>query len=451
MVIITKYGKIEGIKEKGCDVYRGIPYAKAPTGELRFRKPVEMDSWEGVFKADHFGYTSMQDPKPPEFYLKEFHSNPDFDVPTDEDGLNLNIWVPEHDKGAKLPVAVYVHGGAFMCGSGSELPFVGTNLAKAGVIVVTINYRLGVFGFLCHPALSEGEENPNGGNYGLWDQLAAIKWIKENITAFDGDPANITAFGQSAGAMSLQCLAVSEKTKGFVNKMILQSGAGYKNPLGFYRDLDSAMGIAEDLFELLGFSRTAWKESEELKTALLNKLRSISANELLDVAGEVIGKSFSEGNGLPFVPAIDGELILKNGNDIIEEGGFLDIPYLIGSNGNDLTTEGQDNPTPDNSLMHACDVKYANFVNEKNTDTAYVYYFDRKLPGDDAGAFHSGELWYVFGSLEYGWRPWEAYDYELSKEMIGYWSNFMKNGNPNGAGSDWRPCTASDPYFKIID
>ena len=203
-MISTKYGLLEGVPGEGCTVYKGIPYARAPIGERRWRKPQPPEAWEGVFHADHYGCKSIQFGNPRDtFYKKEFYSNPAFDVPVSEDCLYLNIWVPEEARG-KLPVAVYVHGGAFLGGAGSNLPFACDKLAQKGVIVVTLNYRLGALGFLCHPLLAAEGENTAGGNLGLWDQLAAITWVKENIAAFGGDADNISVFGQSAGAMSLQ-------------------------------------------------------------------------------------------------------------------------------------------------------------------------------------------------------------------------------------------------------
>lgn len=452
MIIKTNYGQLEGTLEDGCVVFRGVPYAKAPQGELRFRKPQEIEPWSGVYKADHFRNKSMQGPTRPGFYKKEFYDHPDFQTDSSEDGLYLNIWAPEEafEGGAKLPVAVYVHGGAFMGGAGSNLPFVCHNLVKKGVIIVTINYRLGVFGFLCHPILAIEGENKAGGNYGLWDQLFALKWVKENITAFGGDEKNITAFGQSAGAMSLQVLALSEKTKGYVDKMILQSGGGYKNPLGAYKPIGVAVQTAEDVFEALGFEREYWKRSERAKEEILARLRSISAEELLAAADTAIGKSFARNEGLPFVPVVDRELLTDDGNLLVEAHKFLDIPYILGANGDDLTTEETKKRTPENNLMHIGNVAYAKYVNEQQ-GRAYVYYFDRKLPGDDAGAFHSGELWYVFGSLKYAWRPWKPADYNLSEEMMDCWTNFMKTGNPNSAGDDsWKPCTENEPAYKVF-
>lgn len=452
MIVNTRYGKIEGITENGCEIFKGVPYAKPPIGALRFQKPQKMDAWEGIYKADHFRFRSMQGPDRGGFYHQEFYSNPDFITEMSEDSLYLNIWIPENKTEEKLPVAVYVHGGAFMGGAGSNLPFVCNELAKSGVIVITINYRLGAFGFLCHPLLGVEGENEAGGNYGLWDQLEAISWVKENIEGFGGDKHNMTVFGQSAGAMSLQTLAVTEKAEGLFERMILQSGGGYKNPLAEYRTIERAAETAEDLLEALGIHDKEWMKSEIKRQQALDALYKTTSEEMMQAVGKAIAKAFEERKGMPFVPVVDGELLKKDGNILMEEGKYLPINYMLGANANDITTEGQTEVSPETNLMHEGDMAYAKMVNAGTTNKAYVYYFQRKLPGDESGAFHSAELWYVFGSLKYCWRPLEKADYKLSEKMISYWSNFMKTGNPNEEEkTDWQPCTEENPYFEVLD
>ncbi len=450
MNVNTKYGEISGLLSDGCLVYKGVPYAKPPLGELRFRKPQKPEAWSGVYKADHYRFKSMQGPIREGFYKKEFYGNPDFLVDMSEDSLYLNICRP-HNQETNLPVAVYVHGGAFMGGAGSNLPFVCTELALTGVIVVTINYRLGAFGFLSHPLLGIDGENEAGGNYGIWDQLAAFSWVKENISAFGGDPDNMTVFGQSAGAMSLQVLALSSHSEGIFRNMILQSGGGYQNPLAEYRSIEKASELAEDLFDIIGIDSKKCMENEESKRRALDTLHNISAEDFMQAVGKVIEQSFAKKRGLPFVPVIDGELLKRDGNELIKNGEFLPINYMIGSNGDDLTTEGTDDKKPENNLMHKADIEFAKIANSKAKSKAYVYYFDHKLPGDDSGAFHSGELWYVFGGLKYSWRPFTKEDYSLSKRMISIWSQFMKTGDPNvGDNHQWQLCTVDDPYYEVL-
>ena len=452
MIVNTKYGQIEGITENGCEIFKGMPYAKPPIGALRFHKPQKLEGWKGIYKADHFRCKSMQGPPRGGFYLKEFYSNPDFSTEASEDSLYLNIWVPSNKAVQKLPVAIYVHGGAFMGGAGSNLPFVCNELAKSGVIVITINYRLGAFGFLCHPLLGVDGENEAGGNYGIWDQLEAFLWVKENIEAFGGDKDNITVFGQSAGAMSLQALALTHQAEGLFHRMIMQSGGGYRNPLAEYRSIEKASETAEDLLEALGIHNKEWTKSAENRQLALKALYETSSEDMMEAVGKVIAKAFQERKGMPFVPVIDGELIIEDGNILIDKGEYLNIDYMLGANANDITTEGQTEVSPETNLMHQGNIAFAKKINAEIDKKAYVYYFKRKLPGDDSGAFHSAELWYVFGSLDYCWRPLEKSDYELSKRMISYWSNFMKTGNPNRQGSDyWKRCTQENPYFEVLD
>ena len=447
MIVTTKYGKLEGVTERGCTVYKGVPYAKPPVGALRWRKPQPPEPWEGVRRADHFGAKSVQFGNPRDtFYKKEFYSNPEFEVPAGEDCLYLNIWAPEQPPENKLPVAVYVHGGAFMGGAGSNLPFVCDALVKTGLVVVTINYRLGALGFLCHPLLGVPGENAAGGNLGLWDMLAAVRWVRENISAFGGDPDCVSVFGQSAGAMSLQALAVAPQSRGLWQRMALQSGGGYRNPLGEYRSIEAAEVFGDDLLEALGQPREAWKEDPEARAAAVKALWETPESELLPALQKALGMAFQYHRGMPYVPVIDGELLRADGNALIEAGEALELPYLLGCNGDDLTAAKAD-PSPENSPMHRANVDYALRMKQP----CYVYYFDRKLPGDGAGSFHSAELWYVFGSLDYCWRPLEDRDRKLSERMVACWSNFFKTGDPNGAGLPrWEPCTEKDARFAVL-
>ena len=294
MVVETKYGKIEGFTENRLVVFNGVPYAQPPIGEKRFKKPFPLKAWSGIYKADKFSAHAMQGPKRGGFYDKEFYSDPRFDTPESEDCLYLNIRIPEGRcrKGENLPVAVYVHGGAFLGGAGSNLPFICDKICERGVIAVTLNYRLGALGFLSHPLIASEGENEAGGNFGLWDQLEAFKWIKENMSDFGGDPDNITAFGQSAGAMSLQALAHTTKMQGLCNRMILQSGGGYKNPLGELRTLDKAKEIGEFFFEELGIDTKRCLSDETYKENALKQLYTISEEQLMQKVGNVIGRIF---------------------------------------------------------------------------------------------------------------------------------------------------------------
>lgn len=430
MLVNTKYGQLQGVCENNMDCFKGVPYAKAPVGELRFKKPVDVEPWEGIRDASTFGKKSIQRTQEKgSFYQVEFYNDDRFEVECSEDCLYLNIYTPVGaavgDK--KYPVAIYVHGGAFMGGAGSNLPFVPTKLVEEGTIIVTINYRLGIWGFMYHEGLCPG-------NLGLWDQAKAMTWVRENIAAFGGDDKNITVFGQSAGAMSLQMLAVSSIKDGLFDKMILQSGGGYKNPLLQDKTIADAEEAANWVLEALNGQDPMTADADAVQMA----------------GGVATGKSFQAGKMFAFVPIIDGELITEGAVELMNQGKFADIPYILGANQNDLTTENIENVTQETNPMQGCNVEYAiraNEVAQKNgsSNESFVYYFSHPLPGDDAAAFHSAELWYVFGSLDYCWRPMTKGDYELSDRMVKAWANFMKTGKP---GDGWDACTRENPFVK---
>jgi Carboxylesterase type B len=436
-IVETKKGKIAGISQGGCVFFKGIPYAKPPVGELRWKPPAETEPWEDTFEADTFPNRCMQLPQSNEFYLKEFYQNADFEVNTSEDCLYLNIWVPENAKEEKLPVAVYIHGGAFLGGHCSELEFDGAGYCKRDVILVSINYRCNVFGFLAHPWLSAESECGISGNYGILDQIAALKWIQENIGAFGGDAENITIFGQSAGSMSVQTLVSSELTQGLIHKAILQSAGSYGGGLNKDVFLQEAMEKGEKIAEAAGV-----KTAEELRS-----LSSEAALALVEKSFEL----FSMSEGLTFIPNIDG-YVLKDGYDkLVDEDKIHKISYMIGSTENDLTCLEEDIAKGiKSSLYHGC-ISWS-LKNEENGNVpSYVYYFKRKLPGDDAGAFHSAELWYIFETLKRCWRPMTKHDYALAEKMITCWANFMKNGNPNGQENEWRLCTKEDSFVMEFE
>ncbi len=450
-MVETKYGKISGIELEGYTVYKGIPYARAPIGELRFKRPRKPEHWEDVYIADHFQPKCMQAGRQiGTFYDREFYSNPDFAVDMSEDCLYLNIWVPRKRRQA-CPVAIYIHGGAFMGGAGSELPFDGGEFAKRDVILVTINYRLGVFGFFCHPLITDASDRTCG-NYGLWDQMSAVEWVQDNITAFGGDPDNITLFGQSAGAMSLQILALSPLMKGKYHQMILQSGGGYRLPMETCRSLESAFAIGEALLKELGMEEYAWKHSNTERQHALRLLYETPAEQIMDAAGRVIGMSFSNGTGIPFIPVIDKVILNSDINELMERGEFHKLPYILGANSEDMTVDMEKERTPETNMMHLANANLAKMINRKKDAQAYVYYFSRQLPGDDSGAFHSAELWYVFGTLQYCWRPLTEQDRTLSNEIMDYWTNFMHTGNPNGDNlPNWETYSDEHPDIKFFD
>ncbi len=418
-------GEIQGVETEtpGVYIYKGVPYAAPPVGDLRWKSPQPVIPWEGVKVADTYGAAAMQPPRRVgSFYYKEFYTDDNHEY--SEDCLYLNITTPAAGKeNAGLPVAMYIHGGAFASGYCYEKQFLGgEEWAKRGVILVTINYRLNVFGFLAHPELSD--ENPNGvsGNYGILDQIAALEWIKSNIQQFGGDPNNITVFGQSAGAMSVKSLVSSPLSKDLMQKAIIQSGGGVaeNSPLGG-TELKNAENAGKEIIDLGGYEN-------------LVAMRAAPADSILALAGLARQKRIGGMMG----PVIDGYTFTSNFSEATFANQIADIPYIIGYNKDDMgvMTTG---------IGQFC------MLREGNGGKAYAYEFARDMPGDSAGAFHSAELWYVFHTLDYGWRPFTKADYIISDYMINAWTNFAKYGNPNDPGEEtWMPYSKNNQQFMIF-
>ena len=418
-------GKLQGVPTENPEVmiFKGVPYAAAPVGDLRWALPQPVTPWEGVKVADTFGHPATQGGRAPgSFYYKEFQPEPL--PPVSEDCLFLNIWTPTTAVGhpnAKLPVAMWIHGGAFYGGCGNDVAFDGEAWATRGVILVTINYRLGSLGFMSHPELTAENGFGGSGNQGIYDQLAAIKWINANIAQFGGDPENITIFGQSAGAASVKTLVASPLAKGLVSKAIIQSGGG----IGGFGALEGRNVMTPADYDAAG---KAAMDAAGLDN--LAKMRAAPVDTITRLRGVRGGTH------------VDGNLITKSFDEATYDMTLLDIPYMIGSNGNDMMPE---------SLKAGCD-RFGAVRDSLSTKPTYVYYFDRKLPGDDAGSFHSAELWYMFHTLGRSWRPMEEHDYALSDKMMDFWTNFAKYGNPNGDGVDgeWKPYSKENPYVELL-
>lgn len=421
MVVKVKQGLVRGVRENGYTVYKGIPYAKAPVGELRWKAPQDTEPWEGIFEANEWGCRCWQSNHPKNsFWAKEFYPDEDALPKRSEDCLNLNIWVPEGAKaGDKLPVAVWIHGGAFMHGFNCEMEMDGAGWARRGVIVVMINYRVGIYGFFAHPWLTE--ESGVSGNYGLLDQIQALKWVKNNIEAWGGDAEHVTILGQSAGSMSVQSLLSSELTKGLIHGAIMQSGAGYKRSFNHHTLLADAEQRGVEIVDDWGVKS-------------LEELRSIPADQLLLMTKEYIDRT-----GKWFLrPAIDGYVLKQGYNETIEKGLIPDIPLMIGSN-------SEDSGTSDDVDLQTGAKNWSLHNEEIGHMPMYIYYFAQQLLGDEAGAFHSAEMWYTFETLDRSWRPKRKEDYVLSGQMADHWAAFMKNWNPG-----WDPYTKENPYVQVL-
>ena len=429
-------GKVQGIasETEGVTVYRGIPYAAAPVGELRWKAPQPVTAWEGVKIADTWGAPSMQNKhRPEEVYTPEFFF--DGDPEFSEDCLYLNVWAPTKTLGktdTKLPVAMWVHGGGYTAGWGFEPEMDGEAWAERGVILVTINYRLGIFGFLTHPFLSAENENGVSGNYGTLDQVAALKWVYNNIAQFGGDPENITIFGQSAGAMSIKNLVTTSLTGNMVKKAIIQSGGGISGrAIIGGADLQAGMEANKAIFDWGGYDT-------------LEKMRAASTEEIFTLASRYAQETGTYAR-LTSSPVVDGYVTSESFDDAALAGRIKDIPYMIGFTMNDMGALGA-------GIEKFCEVR------EAAGKPAYAYEFARPLPDSEEnphplkGAFHSSELWYIFHTLSRSDRPFTDVDDVLSNQMVDAWTNFAKYGNPNGADGEqiWTPMTSDSKKYMVF-
>lgn len=398
----------------GVAAYRGIRYATA--GRWEYPRPVT--HWDGVYDATAYGaccyqMRAFQDEAKSSFpfYYNEFRKDEAYTY--SEDCLFLNVWTPEGAKpGDKLPVLFYIHGGAFTGGCGHEKHFDGPVWPTKGVIAVTINYRLGPLGFACLPQLAE--EAGHTGNYGLYDQLAALQWVRDNIAAFGGDADKITIMGQSAGAMSVQQLCLSPLAKGLFVGAVLSSGGG----IGMF----SQAARAEDTYPF-------WQDvMQRAGCGDLAALRALDAEALLRAWQEATAAR--KERGLTAVPVIDGVFVTRPAAETVAAGGQAHVPYLIGSTSHDMVPP----------ILHRMAKEWSRTQARQGGPASYTWLFDRMLPGDDAGAWHSSDLWYWFGTLDHCWRPFTEKDRALSDEMSSYLTNFAKTGNPNGGGlPEWLP------------
>ena len=395
-IISTPCGQIRGVPGRvpGTVAYKGIRYATAG----RWEYPKEATHWEGIYDASCYGSCSYQprsfyneeENLKKVFYYNEFRKGESYTY--SEDCLFLNIFTPE-EKGEKRPVLVYIHGGGFTGGCGHEKHFDGPVWPQEGIVGVTINYRLGPMGFLCLPQLQE--EAGHTGNYGLYDQMTALQWVKHNIASFGGDPENVTIMGQSAGAMSVQMLCNSPLTEGLFQKAIMSSGCGLSNKM-------ASTAEKNGLF---------WQAvMERCGCATLEEFRAVTPEKLFEVWQEA--RKEVKGGGAAAFP-------VRCGTFLLDEPAKKDIPCMAGSTSHDMAP-----PILQGLAKSFCKAQ------EK---PSYTWYFSRMLPGDDCGAWHSSDLWYWFGTLENCWRPMEEKDRELSSQMVRYLCNFVRSGDPNKA------------------
>ncbi len=410
-LVSTSCGLIQGCAGRipGTAAYKGIRYATAG----RWEYPIQVTAWEGVYDATRYGSCSYQ-PRAfydeetvteKVFYYNEFRKGETYTY--SEDCLFLNVFTPDGAKaGEKLPVLIYIHGGGFTGGCGHEKHFDGPVWCTKGVIGVTLNYRLGPMGFLCLPELKQ--EAGFTGNYGLYDQMTAIQWVKDNIASFGGDPENITIMGQSAGAMSVQQHTLSPLTEGLFQKAVMSSGGGVSKALSASQP-ESCYDFWHAVMDATGCRSLA-------------EFRQLPVEKLFETWQNL--KKSMKGGGC--FPVLDGRFVVDTGTNLLKAGKQKKISYMAGSTSEDM--------------MPPILYQMAKGWCAAQEKPSYVWFFDRKLPGDDNGAWHSSDLWYWFGTLSNCWRPMTRQDISLSEQMTDYLCNFCKFGDPNGTGlTAWLP------------
>ncbi len=451
-VVQTAQGKVDGATapNSAVAVFKGIPFAAPPTGELRWRAPQPAAVWQGIRKADEFAASCMQSKVGERLpWTKEFMVQNQLS----EDCLYLNIWTPRIDPSAHLPVIVFIHGGGFSEGSGAIEIYDGSNLAAAGAVVITINYRLGVFGFFAHPELTAESDHHSSGNYGLLDQIAALRWINVNIASFGGDPHKITIWGQSAGAFSVAALVASP-----LASSLFEQGQA-----------DSGLGVAAlPMSDLTAAEQSGIKFAQDHHAASIKELRALPAEALLpDPKAGMAG-------ALRFAPIVDGWVLPDTPNNMNVKGSDNDVAVATGYQAGDSALFSQPISTLD-EYHHMVESRYGEMAAEFDTlypvakaddikstlllvgqdrnrvsmflwasarskshhQPVFTYYFDRGIPWPqhpEFGAFHSGEIPYFFLNQKMLNRPWERDDFALAKTVSSYLVNFATKGDPNGAG-----------------
>jgi para-nitrobenzyl esterase len=468
----VEQGLLAGAPGSSADirVYRGIPFAVPPIGDLRWKAPQPPAAWQGVRQATEFSNACWQTQYPAAAAIYQAKL-----PPLSEDCLYLNIWTSAKSAKDRLPVMVWIHGGGFTRGSGVTRSYDGEALARKGAVIVTINYRLGIFGFFAHPALSAESGHHASGNYALLDQIAALQWVQKNIAAFGGDPGRITIFGESAGSWAVNALMASPLAKGLFHRAIGESGGSFSS----MKTLADAEKDGEKLASAVMSAPSATKEESSQNTAakdILKTLRAKPAEELLKASDAETVR-----------PMVDGWVLPQDIAAIFAHGKQNDVPLIVGYNADEGTTLAPQGANlkavmfvggiyqrygaqadqmlkiyPAGSDEQAVASFYSAYrdqafgwemrtwarqVTTTGHQPAYLYYFSRRPPGPQSGklrAFHAAEIAYVFGTFVWPF-PWEDTDRKLSDIITSYWVNFAATGNPNGGGlPKWPAYNAKD-------
>jgi para-nitrobenzyl esterase len=441
----------------GVTVFKGLPFAAPPVGELRWRAPQPAALWKGVRTANEFGAGCIQRVSGPFGpWSAEFISRAGMQGGSSEDCLYLNVWTGARSPKEKRPVLVWIHGGGFNSGSGDVPVYDGEGLAAQRLVVVTINYRFGLFGFLAHPELSAESGKHASGNYGILDAIAALEWVRRNIQAFGGDPGNVTIAGQSAGAFLVHYLVASPLAKGLFHRAVAESGGAF---------------LRSDNLAAAEQAGAKWASARGASN--LAALRGMSPEELAKTPVQTR-------------PIIDGYVVPKEVFDIFEAAEQNHVPVLLGWNADEGGIPAK--PLNAEAFREMAAKQYGDLAGEflrafpagddeqalasqravgraqtfawpgrtwarlqarAGRQKVFVYHFDRVPPGNEEqlrfGAFHSAEIAYALNTLVRWKRPWEEVDRRLSKQMSGYWVNFARTGDPNGEGLPvWPAYSESD-------
>jgi len=449
-------GEVQGVAVDGAAMFKGIPFAAPPTGELRWKKPQPVISWQGTRAATAFAPSCIQDPA----MLQVQQAPP----AASEDCLYLNVWTPAANARERLPVMVWIYGGGFAIGTTAAPVYDGKRLSEKGVVVVSVAYRVGPFGFLAHPELSR-ESGKGSGNYGLQDMIAGLQWVKDNVAAFGGDPGNVTIFGESAGGIAVSMLAASPYAKGLFHKVISESG-------GSFAPSRRAMEGGELVPTLAAAEAVGQQFLGKLGATSLAAARALPAAKILEAQGPGLTNTFW--------PTDDGDVLPGDQFVLYSAGRFNDTPVLIGTNSDEgaLFIQGgvtsaafeqqiragygehadallavYSHATDAQALESAQDVfrdstfawptwAWARLQSTKGKGAAYVYYFDHRTPQKPNGAWHADEIPFVFRNFGKSFAapgaPPEtaprAEDTAMSELVSAYFTNFAKTGDPNGAG-----------------
>jgi para-nitrobenzyl esterase len=460
-------GLISGNEVDGVRSYKGIPFAAPPTGDLRWKAPQPLVPWQGVRECTSFGPQCPQAPYPEG---SMFYSPPQ---KQSEDCLYLNVWTTAKAN-EKRPVMVWIHGGALTRGAGSTRSYDGTAFAKKGVVLVTINYRLGPLGYLAHPELTAESSQHSSGNYGVLDQIAALKWVKKNINAFGGDPNRVTIFGESAGSWSVNVLVGTPLAKGLFQRAIGESGATFNRQVP----------LAEAEKNGAAFAKALGADS-------LKAMRAVPAEKIIEVFN-----NDSEGRKFRTQPNVDGWVLPDEIRNLFAQGKQNDVPVIVGSNANEMTTLTTPALVPKTldeyhkriaaqfgEMTKEFDVAYpvkseadiaSAFLGSLRDTTftlgmrtwarqtatgrskAYLYFFSHVPPNPNSnylGAYHAAEIVYVFNNLNKANALLTETDAKLAETMSSYWVNFATTGDPNGKGlPQWAPYDPKDePYLDFGD